>query len=329
MTARSGVPAATMGGLTLFELLVSVTIALALSVLATLSFLQIRGVLQRMQVRLEMHNSARFLYQNLSEQLAALQQDGALWLESTQNDGSGDGMVSITFLKGKTDEHDFQTMNGDYIAGTQNGTYGNRCCDLDWCSWRWDQKRAALYMGTTSPPRQFLLMNSWKGPNGDYQGFEWGAPSSDMFINMPQPLQQGVPYPQAVPPGSSKAALSGNRYGTNDTQKDLSDYQDLQNQMGPVVRNVTNCVIELVLSDGTVVDADDTQNRTLPYDGNFVDGHVSVASDGNYPFKKRPRLIRLLVDMTDPVTGVSQSFSFSIQPPGVLPTSYPAGNPVP
>jgi Tfp pilus assembly protein PilE len=313
-------------GLTLIELMTSVTIALALSVLATVCFLQVRAVLQRMRVRLEMHNSARFLYQTFAEQMAALQQDGAMWVETTQDGGSGTGTVSITFLKGKTDEHGFTTNNGNLNTGGEEfSVYQNRCCDLDWCSWRWDQSHAAIYLGTTSPPHQFPITTSWPGPNGDYN-FGIG---NVYFMNMPQPLEQAVPYPKALPPTSSQAALNGNRYGSPDYQNDVSDYQDLQNQMAPVIRNVTKCVIELILSDGSVIDADTSQSQTQALDGNFVDGHCSVAADGNFPFKRRPRLIRLLFDMTDPRTGISQSFSFSFQPPGMLPSSYPSGKTIP
>ena len=76
-----------------------------------IAFLQIQRILQRTTIRLEMHNSARFLQQSLSEQVGAMQQDGALWVETKADSGAGDGQVSLTFLKGKTDEHDFTTTN--------------------------------------------------------------------------------------------------------------------------------------------------------------------------------------------------------------------------
>ena len=105
---------------------------------------------------------------------------------------------------------------------------------------------------------------------------------------------------------------------------DLSDYQDLEHhQMAPVVRNVTACTLELVMADGTVVDADDhaEPHLALRWQLRRRACRRRQRHGQRYPFKKRPRLIRLLVDMTDPVTGVSQSFSFSFQPPGMLPTS--------
>jgi len=319
-------------GFTLIELLTSVTIALALCVLATSAFLHVRGEFDRIHVRLQMHNSARFLYQAMSEHISALQQDAAFWVETTADGGTGSGLVSITFLKGKTDEHEYEGNNGNLVNGGQDyAIYDNRCCDLHWCSWQWRQKDSAIYTGTNTPPREFGVTTPWPGAQVSY-----GAGQSDNdFMNMPQPLVQATPYPGPFPPGSgiipgsSQAALSGNRLGTNDFVNDISDYQDLQNQMSPVIRNVTSCIIELVLADGSVVDADNTKNQTLPFDGAFVDGHTSVAADGTTPYLKRPRLIRVLVDMTDPVTKLSQSFSFSFQPPGLLPLVNETGKPVP
>jgi hypothetical protein len=309
-------------GLSLIELLTSVSIALAISVVATVTFIQVRTILLRMQVRLDMHDSARFIFQAMSDRFAAMQQHGACWIETTQNDGSGDGQVTFTYLEGKADEHDFTTTNGDYWNGEQDSQYQNRCTDMNWAAWHWDQKKAILFTGTTSPPRQFMIHQPWLGPLGDYQGM-WMA-------NMPQPLRQATPYPDAVPAGSSQAALSGNRYGSPDIVNDFSDYQDLEHHLSPAVRNVSGFTIELVMSDGSVIDADVRQNRTLPYDGCYVDAHTAAdIGTGTVPFKKRPRLIRVLIDMTDPVTGVSQSFSFSFQPPGMLPVTYPAGNAIP
>jgi prepilin-type N-terminal cleavage/methylation domain-containing protein len=313
-------------GFTLIELLTSVSIALVLSVLATTAFLHVRSELNRIQVRLQMHNSARFLYQSMSEHFSAMQQDAAFWVETTKDDGTGTGMVSITFLKGKTDEHEYEGSNGNLFNGGQDySIYDNRCCDLAWCSWQWHQGDSAIYTGTNSPPHQFSINTPWVGPTVTYGAGNGNA----YFVNMPQPLVQATPYPGAPNPGSSQAALNGNRLGTTDPVNDLSDYQDLAKNMSPVIHNVTACTLELVMADGTVVDANDGTTMTLPCDGNFIDGHTAASSDGTLPYLKRPRLIRLLIDMTDPVTKISQSFSFSFQPPGLLPLVNVTGSVIP
>jgi Tfp pilus assembly protein PilE len=321
--------ASNRNGMTLIELLTSVAICLALSVISTVAFVQVRAVLLRMQIRLEMHNSARFLYQQLSEQISAMQQDGAMWIESTQDDGTHTGQLTITFLKGKADEHDFTTASGNYFTGEQNSVYQNRCTDLTWSAWHWDQKHAILSSGTTSPPRQFHLASAWKGPHGNYGYDSTSGNQGTWMANMPQPLRSATPYPAALPAGSSQAALGGNRYGSPDYLNDISDYQDLQNHLSPVLRKVTGCTIELILNDGSVIDADVTQTRILPIDGSFVDAHANPDATGKSAYLKRPRLIRVLIDMTDKVTGISQSFSFSFQPPAMLPLTYPAGNAIP
>jgi Tfp pilus assembly protein PilE len=311
-------------GLTLVELLTATAIALALSVLATVSFMKILKEQQRLTSRLAMHNSARFVYQNMSESLSSLQPDAAMWLESSADDGSGNGTVSLTFLRGKLDEHDFATNSARWWAQEANAEYQTRCTDLTWCCWKWSQQKQTLYSGVCSHPRAFKLASPWAGPIGNYgNGNTW-------FMNMPQPLQLADPYPSAgFPAGGSAAALNGNRYGSPDLKNDISDYQDLAGNLAPVMRHVTAFHIEMQLADGSIVDADDSQTTTLGCDGNFVDARCSQGADGALPYLKRPRLIRTLIDLRDPVTGVTQSFSFSYRPTGVLPKSYRSGRAIP
>lgn len=308
--------------LTLIELLTSVAIGLVLTVLATVSFMQIRKTLQRVHIRLEMHASARFLFQEMSESVGSLQQDGAMWLETTHDDGSQNGIVSLTFLRGRVDEKGNLSNQGDYVPGEQYGGSEGRCSDLAWCCWKWDQHRQILYTGENSRPHQFRVVPDWNGPYG------FGH-NSQPFLYMPQPLRLANPYPTAAAAGSSQAALSGNRYGSPDFLNDLGDYQDLQQQLAPVLRNVSNCVLELVLADGSIVDGDVSQDRTVALDGCYVDGRGFVDNYGSQPYRKRPRLVRILVDMRDPVSGVTQSFSFSFQPPGPLPLQAPQGEQIP
>ena len=314
-------------GLTLIELLSASAIALTLSVLASVSFVQILKAQQRLLTRLEMHNSARFLYQNMSDSLSALQPDGAMWLESAADDGSGDGLVTLTFLRGKLDEHDNATNSLRWWGADVNTQYQTRCTDLTWCCWQWNQKLQTLSTGVSSFPRAFKIVPPWNGPTGNF-----GSRNGDnWFMNMPQPLRVATPCPGLTPSGSSLAALSGNRYGSPDYTNDTSDYQDLMVNLAPVIRNVTGFHVEMLLADGSVVDADNTQSQTLGYDGNFVNAQCTPGLNGSpapvnpRPYLKRPRLIRTLIDMRDPQTGVTQSFSYSYRPAAILPLSYAIG----
>ncbi len=316
-------PPRASAGLTLVELLASVSIAVILSTMATVAFVQIQKVQNRLLARLEMHNSARFLYQDLAESLNALQQDGALWLEATADDGSGDGTVTLTFLHGKTDEHGFATNSQRWWNGEVDAVYQTRCTDLDWCCWKWDQKLQTIYTAENSLPRYFKIIPKWVGPTGNF------GSNGPWYINMPQPLRQATPYQLAAPVGSSQAALSGNRYGSPDNTNDLSDYQDLANHLSPVLRNVTGFHIEMLAADGTVYDADNTATQTIGLDGNLANAQCWAAQDGIQPYLRRPRLIRILADLRDPQTGVTQSFSFSFRVAGILPTAYGAGKGIP
>jgi hypothetical protein len=285
-------------GLTLIELLMSVAIGLALSTLATVCFLQARGALARAHSRLEMHNSARLVYQNFADKFSALEQDGALYLETTADGGTGAGKVDLVFLKGKVDDRDFST-------NVAFGAYINEETDLGWCLLRYDEKRRFLADGVSSPPRDWICNASWKGPKGDY--------NSHRFRNMPQPQRSA---------GSSAAAtLASSKYGSGDVQ-DYGDYTDVTNHLDPFLRNVTAFTVELVGADGSVLTGDVNQTREVPLDGDFVDGTTSPTSGTS--FKSRPVLIRIRFDLTDPVLDFTQTFSFSFQPPGFLPGFTPA-----
>ena len=310
-------------GMTLIELLTSVTIGVVLATISTVAFIHILKAQTRLLSRLEMHNSARFAYQSMSEEFSALQQDGALWLETTADNGSGNGLVCVTFLHAMLDEHGFTTNSQRWQGGEIDAVYQNRCSDLNWCCWRWNQQARTLATGVNSLPRQFRINPSWVGPAGDF------GSTGCWFVNMPQPLRQAMPYPQVAPIGSSQAALGGNRYGSTDNTNDLSDYQDLSNNLSPILHDVVGFHVEMLLSDGSVVDADNTQTQTLGYDGVLVNGQCLPALNGVQAYLKRPRLIRVLIDMQNPLTGVTQSFSFSFRSANVLPLTYGAGKSIP
>lgn len=317
-------PANPRSGLTLIEISVCTAIGVTLSAMATVAFIQIQKTQSRLLTRLEMHNSARFLYQNMSESLSSLQQDGALWVETTADSGSGNGMVNLTFMRGKLDEHNFTTNSLRWWNGEGDAIYATRCTDLTWCRWQWNQHLQILSTGVCTPvARMFRVQAPWTGPTGNY------GSNGQWFLNMPQPLRQAVPYPSATPIGSSAAALGGNRYGSADYRNDISDYQDLCGNLSPVLRNVSGFHLELLMADGSVVDADNTQSQTLGYDGNFVSAQCTPGADGIQPYLKRPVVVRLLIDMTDPQTQLKQSFAFSFRSASILPMVYGTGKYIP
>lgn len=281
-------------GFTLVEVLVSIALGMTLSGLCLATFLQLRSTVRRAHARLELHNAARFLQHTLAHELAALQQDAALWIETKRDSGAGDGSIRLTFLKAKTDNADF-TFDLDY------GAYTSMLTDLVWAQWSFDQRLRALSTGASSTYRQFNVGVDWiAAPGRNFRDHR--------FRSLPTPRREAGP--------DARTVLDRNRWGSPDPA-DIGDYTDLERRSAPVMTGVVSVVFELVLEDGTTVRADTTADQTIALDGCFVDARVPAA--GTRPSRRRPRLIRVLVELVDRGTGLTQPFSFSFQPPAQLP----------
>jgi hypothetical protein len=279
--------------------LTSITIGMALAVLATTAFFQVQAIMRRTEARLRMHNSARFLYQALRSDLLALQQDGAMWIETSQDSGAGDGDVRLTFLRGKQDTMDYDVAYG-------YGAYNSVITDLVWTQWKWDQRHRALCCGSSTPVRTWNV------------GVDWIAPGP-LQVNFKNHHFRNMPQPQRVAGTNAATTLDSNRYGSPDPH-DIGDYADLAPRVTPVARDITRFDLEVVLNDGSTVRADTSAARTVPLDGCYVDARDPAT--GTKPNLRRPRLFRVRFEMTDPELKLTQSFSFSFRAPSPLPP-YP------
>jgi prepilin-type N-terminal cleavage/methylation domain-containing protein len=293
-------------GFTIIEVLTCLAIGLALTVLATGTFFQVRSVLHRTEARLEMHNQARFIFQTMRSDLSAMQQEGALFIESTEDTPTTQpgtnipvhtGEVRLTFLRGKLDNNDFSALDDPALLNT----------DLVWTQWKWRQNIQSLCTGSNARNRQWSCYTHWL-----VRGLDFGWPSNGnphSFINLPQPRRSA---------GSQAAVtLNDNSFQSGDGN-DLGDYDDLQRYVVPVTRNVSNFDLEVVLVDGTVIDASVSKSMIVPLDGVFIDGHIQNAAL-TQPQIKRPRLFRIRFDLTNTQYGLTQTFSFSFPAPGNLP----------
>jgi hypothetical protein len=287
-------------GYTLIELLTSIALGMMLSVLATSTFFQVRAVLRRTLARLEMHNTARFVYQAFQQDIAAMQQEGALYVETRADsdpdappgDGRHDGQIRMTFLRGKIDNVDFTSDDDGVLLNS----------DLVWTQWRWDQRGAMLSTGSSSRSRTWDALSHWRSP----QGRDFGGHS---FAMLPQPRRSAG--------AGAQARLDDNAFGSGDPS-DVGDYGDLAQQVLPVTRNVRGLELQIVLNDGSLIVADGNTTRAVALDGVFVDGRVPAS--GTRPHLRRPRLFRLRFELNDPETKLTQSFSFSFQAPAQLPS---------
>ena len=286
---------------TLIEVLISLAVAVTLTVLATTSFFQVQKLVRRAELRLDMHNSMRYLQATASEDVSDLLNGCAVFLTakaSTAAPGEKpNATVSLVFVRGRQSPQDFPLTE-------QYGLYLRKCSDLSWVEWRWDQRQQVLKRGMNQRVRGFTAGKAWAAPDGNGSMRDL---QTRRFYQLPQPWRSADADVDAV--------LDRNRWGTGDAT-DLGDRQDLEQQLSPVLQRVSSCAIQLVLADGTMVDADGAVDRATGIDGLFVDGSVPAVAP---PSQRRPVLVRLRIELSDATSGLVQTFSCSLQPPGLLP----------
>ena len=297
-------------GFTLIEVMISVSISLLLVVLATTAFLRLERLVRRTQARLDMHGSMRFVHANLGQDLTACINGSAMFLTARPSAAAAgdppDARVCLVFMRGRLDPQDFP------LTYLDNGAHFTDASDLTWVEWRWDQRRRQLLRGVNRSSRQFTSQAPLNfGTPYDYSGRR--------FLQMPQPRRDAT--------GGPDTGLNQNSWNTG-SPDDLGDRQDLEQQMTPMVGNVTACTFQVVPQDGSApVTADGSvQVPHLPllapplanpgyYNGAYVDG-TGMPAD-------RPAIVRMLIEITDPTTHLVQTFSWSFQVPGLLPALTP------
>ena len=267
----------------LIEILVSLGLLVFLLTLGTQAFVQVRTFTQRLQARQVMHASARVIVERLRSGVAGLEQVGALWLRSDDGSGTRPRRVELVFLRGKLDHH------------VIDGRYRVDVTDLVWERWRWDADTRNLTCASSSPSRIFQVQQSWAQGGIDYRN-QW-------FANLPTPRRQALGGPESI---------DVNAYGSGEP-KDIGDYQDLLRTSVPIAMTCSALRVELVLMDGTVAAADGSTSAEHGLDGVLVDGTDSAA------IARRPRLLRIAFDLTDDRIHFTESFSFTVQAPGLLP----------
>ncbi len=280
---------------TLIEVLTCLVLGLFLTVLATGAFFQVRAVLRRTQARLEMHNTARFIYQALHSDLLAMEPEGAFYIETTADanpnlppgDPHHTGEVRLTFLKSKTDNNNYDAHNDMALLNT----------DLVWTQWKWQQGISAVCSGSSSTNRFWQEWGHWVKNGLDFANANWYG---KFYMNLPQPRR--------VAGTDAKTTLNDNTFNSGDWQ-DIGDYDDLARNVQPVCRGITRFDLEVVFADGTVLDPSTASTDIYPYDGVYVDGHLPQGA--LHPNLKRPQLFRLRFDITDFDAHFTQSFSFS------------------
>lgn len=273
-------------GLTLVEILVATALTFLLITIATSSFLQTRALTRRINARQQLHNSARLIYERMSWEVACLMQ-GAVFFATSSGTS-----VELIFLRGKSDNLDF-TLDNSF------GRYSDTQCDQVWTRWQFDPTARQLKLSSSTPERTFVPDANWTTSAG------YNYKNNATFRVLPTPQR-------AVLGGSAATTLGASILGTG-ASGDIGDYIDLLNNASPIGSNCSDFAIEVVCQDDSVHSISTAANVQLACDGLYVDGRASGA------LSSRPRLIRTRFILLDPVTQVSEEFSFSFLAPAISP----------
>ena len=331
------VPEKTHRGFTLIELLVCLAIGSMLVALATTAFFQTRTLVRRSQARLAMNNSARFIFEDLRADLTTMMPHCAWFVDATGN------QVRLVFMKSKTQIVNFDTR-------MEFGFNAQDLTDLVWCEWQFTPPAAGsptgiLATGINADQRVFTLDKSWKNPGGydyrdtgdDSHGYNYSGDAQTVgnmntFANVPKPRRIAATVAAAAPqnPATADASiLNDNGYLTGSIA-DTGDWTDLNQNLVPVNRNITDFQMQFLLMDGSLINASVAGGGQYACNGVYMDGRatgdavvpidgVAIHDSAKLDNAKRPRLIRVMFTMLDRPTGVTESFTFSFQGPDMLP----------
>jgi Tfp pilus assembly protein PilE len=307
-------------GFTMVEVLVAVSLSMLMVSVAWTLFSQTQRVAKRTQARLQLHASAKTIYESLRRDLLAMQQSCAFWLVSQATPTS----IDLVFMTAAMDEAGYQ-MKG----GWSNVAVG----DLAWVRWHWNGTRHRLESARNMTSRTWPIDQAADGIPANP-----AAPAEVLANDIPS--ARFWPQPRRYTAGDvlqGAAGLDGNRWQLSTAGgaavgagRNLGDWTDLQQRLGPVCSGVQSCTIELVQAGKTAggavrtVHADGSADLNFCAHGIRMDGVASrfvtdaPAAITGFPDEigERPAVLRISFVLVDAPTGISLPFSFSIALPG-------------
>jgi hypothetical protein len=286
------------GGFSLIEVLVSTAIAMAMTTLAVVVYLQMRQIMGRYEALTTMNDQAQALYSALYRDFqAAMPSCGFCVLTSA-------GSVDLIMMRGKEDSYDF-----DPNESVQKS-------DLVWDQWHF--AGTTLSHALSSPSRSFAPSSTGMQIGGQTYG---GGVS---FLNLPQPrrwldpttptatLDDNIYFPSAPPAGPSLASSN-----------DVGDFGDLRANLMPVAAGISGLTLQLVFHDGTTqtFNASGSTGQGV-YPGVWMDGRLGARNSDppsyvQSPIIHRPEMVRILFSLSAPNLTASQSYSFSFPLPAL------------
>jgi len=272
-------------GVTLIEVLISMTMMVFLLTTATVALTQVKTTTRRIQARQALHNTASIIHERLRYEFDAMMDVGALWLRS---DTAGGGKLELIFLRGKLDHLDFQLENNA-------GYYAFAQTDLVWTRWAYLGSTKTIEVAESTPRRLHQLTTNWIRHGFNSQN-SW-------FAHLPTPVRSAAENPEIV---LERTAFQ------NGAPEDFGDYQDLLKNARAIAIHCTEMTWEMVRVNGSSVAVGTEATTTVRADGNRIDGRDAAAAAA------RPALMRLRFTLHDPMTRLEETFSFSFRTPNLL-----------
>jgi type II secretory pathway component PulJ len=314
-------------GLTLIELLVSITLGMILIALAWSAFVKCKDAAARTSLRVDLHTSASAYRELMQRDFANFSPATALFARSTPGVIVGTDKVDTVEIVFMRSIHPLRTQYNESIAQ-------QFMADYHWIRWRfkrtwrqvagvWKVYDHTLYRSQSTPNRrwnavQTIAGSSYDDPTGGIKPN--GADSGGLlYINIPRPLRDasaGIPaldFNTYNTPAASIVAGSGTG--------DIGDLTDLDRNELAASSRVRDFMVGWVDAGGNLVTVASDTAADQRIDGLYMD--VLGPSGNAYATQlaKRPRVMRITMNLAE--ANVSQDFSFSIATPGLPPQFRP------
>jgi prepilin-type N-terminal cleavage/methylation domain-containing protein len=275
--------------MTLTELMIAMALTSLVATAAITGILQMQVMTRRAEALMGMHDTARIIYERMSADIAAMQQTGCWFVTCTASSPTVPGTLEIVFLRAKYDQNEF-SLKDSY------GTAAPTVSDLTWTRWAWN-----------GPASQITVAS-----NPAYRTFTTAAGTPYATLPTPQQFTNN-----AAGTATPAAVLNRDAYGTG-AAADVGDYQDLLNRAVPIAINCTAFRCDVVTQAAANSFSANPATGTLVFsgDGMRIDGLVNSGATAD--FGRRPRLIRIQFTLADNNLGISNTFSYSFQAPGLL-----------
>ncbi len=315
-------------GITLIELLVSIALGMLLMTLAWSALVKSKAAAARTTARVELHQSAAVYREFLQRDFANLAPAVAFFARSAPGVVVGSERSDSVEVVCMRTANPLRTQFSEDIRE-------QFMSDHHWIRWRfkrtwrqvdgvWKIAAHALYRSQSSGTRRWQVDRGIVGANASVwdQGTQLQKPDGGdsgglLFLNLPRPLRDA---------SGGIASLDFNRYNTPDARvlleqsdfmSDIGDLADLDRNERLSSTRVRDLTIGWLDAGGSQVTVGSGSAAVHSIDGLYMDARGPAGNDYRGQLARRPRLIRIAMNLADDQETISQDFSFSIAAPGL------------